>query len=126
MKTAHDLLAAAKARIQEISVDQADAAILKADALIDVREADEYAAGHLPGALLIPRGLLEFKLSMMPQLNDRALPIVVYCQGGGRSALAASTLMDMGYLNVRSLAGGFEAWNKAGKPVIRPEPVKYD
>ncbi len=61
MKTAHDLVVAAKAAIEEISIDQASKAIQEADLLIDVREADEFAQGHLPGAVLVPRGLLEFK-----------------------------------------------------------------
>ena len=126
MKTAHDLLAAAKARIQEISVDQADEAILKADALIDVREADEFAAGHLPGALHISRGLLEFKLSGDPQLSARDLKLVVYCKTGGRAALAACALHEMGYLHVKSIAGGFDAWASAGKPVAKPSLPSFD
>ena len=67
MKTAHDLVLAAKARVEELSLAEAEAAIRQADVLIDVREADEYAAGHLPGAMHLPRGLLEFKLSARAQ-----------------------------------------------------------
>ena len=73
MKTALDLVAAAKARIQEVSVAQAEQAILDADVLLDVSEADEFAAGHLTGAVLVPRGLLEFKLSADPALQVRAI-----------------------------------------------------
>ena len=69
MKTAHDLVMAAKARTQEVSLDDADEAIRDAGVLIDVREADEFAAGHLPGAVHIARGLLEFKLSGDPDLS---------------------------------------------------------
>ena len=68
MKTAHDLVAAARARITEVPLAEADAAVRAADLLIDVREPDEYAAGHLPGAMGIPRGLLEFRLSATPEL----------------------------------------------------------
>lgn len=75
MKTAHDLVAAAKTRVQEIPVADAGAAIRDADLLVDVREADEYAAGHLPGAVHISRGLLEFKFSSNPALQPRDLKI---------------------------------------------------
>jgi rhodanese-related sulfurtransferase len=120
MKTAHDLVAAAKARIQEIPVADAEQAILDADVLIDVREADEFAAGHLPGAIHASRGMLEFKLSGNPALSARDLKIVLYCKTSGRAALAACALHDMGYLNVKSIAGGFDAWAAAGKPVAKP------
>ena len=96
MKTAHDLVTAAKARIQEVAVDQAEQAIREADVLIDVREADEYAAGHVPGAVLIPRGMLEFRLSNTPELEPRDLKIVLYCKTSGRAALAACALHEMG------------------------------
>jgi rhodanese-related sulfurtransferase len=120
MKTAHDLVMAAKGRIQEISVDAAEQAIREAQVLIDVREADEYAAGHLPGAIHISRGMLEFKLSSNPELSARDLTIVLYCKTSGRAALAACALHDMGYLNVQSISGGFDAWAAAGKPVVKP------
>lgn len=126
MKTAHDLVAAAKARIQGVAVDQAEQAIREADVLIDVREADEYAAGHVPGAVLIPRGMLEFRLSNTPQLEPRDLGIVLYCKTSGRAALAACALHEMGYLNVHSIAGGFDAWAAAGKPVAKPELPSFD
>ncbi len=126
MKTAHDLVAAAKARIQEVAVDQAEQAIREADVLIDVREADEYAAGHVPGAVLIPRGMLEFRLSNTPELEPRDLKIVLYCKTSGRAALAACALHEMGYLNVRSIAGGFDAWVEAGKPVAKPALPSFD
>jgi rhodanese-related sulfurtransferase len=120
MKTAHDLVAAAKARIQEITVADAEQSIREADVLIDVREADEFAAGHLPGAIHASRGMLEFKLSGNPELSARDLKIVLYCKTSGRAALAACALHDMGYLNVKSIAGGFDAWAAAGKPVAKP------
>ena len=126
MKNAHDLVMAAKWRIQETALEDADQAILEADVLLDVRESDEYAAGHLPGAIHISRGLLEFKLSGMPELSSRDLKIVLYCKTSGRAALAACTLHDMGYLQVKSLAGGFDAWVGAGKPVVKPASPKFD
>jgi rhodanese-related sulfurtransferase len=126
MKTAHDLVVAAKAAIEEISIDQASKAIQEADLLIDVREADEFAQGHLPGALLVPRGLLEFKLSGTPAMSARDLQIVLYCKTSGRAALAAAAMKDMGYLHVRSIAGGYDAWLAAGKPITRPDQPSFE
>lgn len=120
MKTAHDLVTAAKSRIQEVALADAESAILDADVLLDVREADEYTAGHLPGAIHASRGMLEFKLSNNPALSSRDLKIVLYCKTSGRAALAACALHDMGYLNVKSIAGGFDAWSAAGKPIVKP------
>ena len=126
MKTAHDLVSAAKAKIQEIPLAEADDAIRAADVLMDVREADEYAQGHLPGAIHVSRGLLEFKLSGTPALASRDLNIVVYCKTAGRAALAACVMHDMGYLNVKSIAGGFDAWVANGRPVIKPVAPSFD
>lgn len=126
MKTAHDLVAAAKSRIQEIDVTQAEQAIQAADVLVDVREADEFSAGHLPGAVHASRGMLEFKFSTNPALNSRDLKIVLYCKTSGRAALAACALQDMGYLQVQSIAGGFDAWVAAGKPVVKPSLPSFE
>jgi rhodanese-related sulfurtransferase len=120
MKTAHDLVTAAKARIQEVALIDAEQAIREADVLLDVREADEYTGGHLPGAIHASRGMLEFKLSSNPELSSRDLKIVLYCKTSGRAALAACALHDMGYLHVKSISGGFDAWVGAGKPVVKP------
>ena len=126
MKSAHDLVAEAKARIHEIDLDAADAAIRDADVLLDVREADEFHAGHIPGAVNIPRGLLEFKLSATPELTSRDLNIVLYCKTSGRAALAACALHDMGYLQVQSIEGGFDAWSAAGKTVVTPSLPTFE
>jgi rhodanese-related sulfurtransferase len=126
MKTAQDLVAAAKTRIQEISANEIDHALLQSDVLLDVREADEYAAGHLPGAIHISRGMLEFRLTNTPELGARDLKIVLYCKNSGRAALAACALHDMGYLHVGSISGGFDAWAAAGKPVVKPVLPSFD
>ena len=126
MKTAHDLVAAAKSHVREVSVAEADQAIAEADVLVDVREADEFAAGHLAGAMHVSRGLLEFKFTANPVLQARDLKMVLYCKTSGRAALAASTLQEMGYQNVQSIAGGFDAWVGAGKPVVKPETPSFD
>ena len=82
--------------------------------VIDVREPDEFARGKIPGAYTIPRGVLEMQV-------DGRLPrestVVLYCGAGGRSALAAKSLADMGYEKVENLQGGWGAWMKSGLPV---------
>lgn len=126
MKTAHDLVTEAKTRIHEVQPQDADAAIRDAAVLIDVREADEYHAGHIPGAVHIPRGLLEFKLSNDPALSARDQKLMLYCKTSGRAALAAQSLQEMGYLHVLSIQGGFDAWCEAGKPIDKPSLPPLD
>ena len=126
MKSAHDLVLSAKNRIREISLDQAEQAIRDADVLIDVREADEFSAGHIPGAVHMSRGTLEFKISGNPALASRDLRLVVYCKTSGRAALCSAALMEMGYLNVQSIAGGYDGWVAAGKPVSQPPATRFE
>ena len=126
MKSAHDLVASAKSKVREIFVADADQAIRDADVLIDVREADEFGAGHIPGAVHFSHGMIEFKFSANPTLQSRDIKIVLYCKTSGRAALAAAALQDMGYLNVQSISGGFDAWAAAGKPVAKPETPSFD
>ena len=126
MKTAHDLVALAKSGIKEVSLADAPQAIQNADILLDVREADEYASGHIPGAIHISRGMLEFKLSGNPALSARDLKIVLYCKTSGRAALAAKALHEMGYQDIQSISGGFDAWSEAGNPTAKPEPVVFE
>lgn len=126
MKTAHDLVEQARSHIEELPLAQASAGIREADALIDVREPDEYREGHIDGALNIPRGLLEFKIGTLAELESRDTRIVLYCKTSGRAALAAAALKEMGYLQVRSIAGGFDAWSAAGLPVVKPSLPSFD
>ena len=126
MKTAHDLVEEARQHIDEVSLDAAEMLMREADAVIDVREPDEYQAGHIPGAINIPRGLLEFRLSNSPELAARDLNLMLYCKTSGRAALAARAMHDMGYLQVQSIAGGFDAWVAAGKPVAAPASPSFD
>lgn len=126
IKTAHDLVADAKTRIKEVAIEGVDQAIQDADVLIDVREADEYAAGHLAGAIHASRGMLEFKLTNDTALSSRDLKIVLYCKTSGRAALAAASLHDMGYRHVKSIAGGFDAWVSAGKQIIDPHLPTFE
>lgn len=126
MRTAHDLVVQAKQAVQEISVDQAVLAIQTCDVLIDVREADEYAAGHLPGAIHMSRGMLEFKIASNPKMQPRDLNIVLYCKTSGRAALSAKSLAEMGYTHVRSIAGGVDAWVAAGHEVYKPAQPSFE
>lgn len=120
------LLSEARGRIQEIDTESTAAEIsTRPDTLLlDVREGEEFAGGRIPGSLLIPRGLLEPKAAADSpardsQLGDPARPIIVYCGSGARSALAAVTLQELGFRNVRSMAGGFQAWSQEERPVER-------
>ena len=83
--------------------------------IIDVREPDEFAAGHMPGARLIPLGQLPARTSEL----DPSQPIVVVCRSGNRSATATEFLLKSGFQDVRNLAGGMIAWVQAGHPVRR-------
>ncbi|PNK59709.1 rhodanese-like domain-containing protein [Psychrobacter sp. FDAARGOS_221] len=118
MKTAQELVAQAKANIQKVPVDQADNACNNADVIIDVREPAEYEAGHLNNAICIPRGVLEFKIGDLEQIKDADTKILIYCKTSGRAALAAQSLAQLGFNNVTSITGGYDAWVEAGKPVV--------
>ncbi len=121
MKTALELVAAAKENIHEVSVNEAQQACDNADVIIDVREPAEYMAGHLPNAINVPRGVLEFKLANVEQVTGADTNIVLYCKTSGRAALASQSLMALGYTNVTSIAGGFDAWEEANMPIEKPQ-----
>jgi rhodanese-related sulfurtransferase len=115
--TAMDLVAAAKQNISEIDCLVA-AQELVGIKWLDVREPQEFAAGHIPGAINVARGVLEFRIDSVPEFKDaRSERFVVYCQSGGRSALAVQTLQQLGFAEALSLAGGFKAWSEQGLPV---------
>jgi len=115
-KTAQQLIADAKQRVSETTVHelrelQAGGASF---VLVDVREQNEWNLGHIPGALYIGRGVLE---SSVEQRIPREARVVLYCQSGNRSALAGQTLLELGYQNVVSLAGGWRDWVGSGGEV---------
>lgn len=113
--TPQDLVREAKYQIREVDALEVQNLISKKNpTVIDVREAEEFAAGHLPGAINVPRGVLEFKLGSTPELGNPNAPLVLYCRSGGRSALAAYALNRLGYTDVLSMAGGYEAWKALG------------
>ncbi len=111
--TAMDLVASAKQNISEISIAEAKQA-LSEHLILDVREPAEFAAGQLPNAVNIPRGLLEFQINNHPTFaGQHAVKIIVCCQSGGRSALATESLHKLGYTNAVSLAGGYKTWSES-------------
>lgn len=122
IKSAKAMLAEANASVETLTVDEAMGLVGDADVVIvDVRETLELQQnGRIAGAVHVPRGLLEFQADPdMPTYNPALQPskrLVLYCGSGGRSALAAKTLKDMGYGNVCHIAGGFGAWSAAGGP----------
>ena len=122
-KTAADLVTEAKERIQNLTVDQMAEELERGDALlVDLREPDERQEhGAIPGAVHAPRGMLEFWADPTSSFHraefDPNRRVILYCGGGGRSALAADTLQQMGYVNVAHLDGGFNAWKADERPV---------
>lgn len=124
MMTPQQLVAEAKAQIRE--VDSAAAAqLLHAGAsCLDVRETGEHEAECLPGAINIPRGVLEFRIGEHPAFADKGRPVLVYCKTGGRSALASLSLQRLGYSNVISIAGGIEGWHSHGLP-LHTDTTRY-
>ena len=124
--TPPQLVAEAMAQIQQIDIASANTHLAAGGAVIDVREPAEYLAGHLPGAVNIPRGVLEFKIGDNAVLANKDLPIVLYCKTGGRAALSAVNLQRMGYMQVRSLTGGFDGWVSGGQKVeTEPEVTQF-
>ena len=115
--TDKDFVKEAKKTIKEISVADAKAYMDsgKAVIIVDCRTAKEFKKGHLPKAVNIPRGLLEFKVAK--KIPNKASYIICYCKSGDRSCLSTCTLGQMGYTNVKSMDGGWKAWVKAGYPI---------
>jgi rhodanese-related sulfurtransferase len=102
----------AKKEIQEINVDQLKTMQQGGEdfALIDVRDKEDADKGMIPGAVNVSRGMLEYKIDQVT--TDKDKKIVLYCGGGSRSALAATSLKKMGFKNVISLAGGYKGWKE--------------
>ncbi|HEY1022980.1 MAG TPA: rhodanese-like domain-containing protein [Flavisolibacter sp.] len=122
-KSAMDLVKEAKQNVENLSPEQVEQEIAGGKAtLIDIRESDELEqTGKIPGSVHAPRGMLEFyadnSLPYHKPEFDKNKRIILHCASGGRSALAASTLKQMGYENVAHLDGGIKAWKEAGKAV---------
>ncbi|HEY0003756.1 MAG TPA: rhodanese-like domain-containing protein [Pyrinomonadaceae bacterium] len=111
------LVQEAKSRIRETSVEETRARLKSNPAarLLDVREDNEWEAGHAAGAEHLGKGIIERDIE--ERVPDKQAEIILYCGGGFRSALAADVLQRMGYTNVYSMAGGWKAWKESGAPV---------
>jgi rhodanese-related sulfurtransferase len=109
----------AKQRVKETNVPDVKKRMDSGEKLIlvDVREDNEWAKGHLPGAVHMGKGVIERDIEQ--QVPNTAAKIVLYCGGGFRSALVADNLQKMGYTNVESMDGGWRGWTEAGLPIVR-------
>ncbi|HEY4408966.1 MAG TPA: molybdopterin-synthase adenylyltransferase MoeB [Acidimicrobiia bacterium] len=123
MASFRELLKSTKAQIREVTPEQAEAERGRAT-FLDVREADEHDQGTIPGSVFLPRGNLE--LSIEGKVSDKDTPLVVYCAGGARSALAAKSLIDLGYTDVVSMSGGFNQWKNEGRDWITPQSLSAE
>ena len=121
-KTAKDMVAEAKAQVENLTPKQAAEEAKNGAVIVDIRDGEELQKeSNVPGAVHVPRGMLEFRADPSSPYHNAALKpdkrVILHCASGGRSALAAKTLKEMGYSNVAHLDGGFTAWKKQGLPV---------
>ena len=109
----------AKQRVRETNVDEVQDMLDRGEkfVLIDVREESEYAKDHLPGAIHLGKGSIERDIEQ--RVPDPKTPVVLYCGGGFRSALAADNVQKMGYSNVLSMDGGIRVWREKGLPLTK-------
>lgn len=120
-KAAADMVAEAKANVENVEPDAVEREVRSGDAvLVDLRDTPELEAdGRIPGSVHVPRGMLEFRADPASPYHEGSLDpskrIILHCASGGRSALAAQTLKDMGYEDVAHMDGGIKAWKDAGK-----------
>ncbi len=114
--TVKDMVSDAKKNICEVSVSEAKEVLDRGGYIfLDCRTSKEFKMGHIPGAMNIPRGLLEFKIDK--KIPEKNAEIIMYCKTGGRGCLSTCTLCRMGYKNTKNIDGGWKAWEKAGYPV---------
>jgi molybdopterin/thiamine biosynthesis adenylyltransferase/rhodanese-related sulfurtransferase len=123
-KTYRDLLAEARARVPEVTTAETELAAERGAVLVDVREDSEWEQGHISGARHLSKSYIEQDIEGL--VPDRATPIVTYCAGGIRSLFAAQTLADMGYQDVSSMRGGFQAWKAEGRAWQAPTVLSAD
>ncbi|HEX3910675.1 MAG TPA: molybdopterin-synthase adenylyltransferase MoeB [Solirubrobacteraceae bacterium] len=122
MPSGAELLRQVKSQIEEVDPSEVNELIHEGATVIDVRETDEYAAGHLPGAKHVPRSYLETRIEGV--VPDRSTPVILYCASGNRSAYGARTLTDeLGYEHVRSMTGGITLWKDRGYEVQVPRAL---
>jgi len=121
-KSSSDLVGEAKGRVENLDPDAVERELADGAVLVDLREAEELeATGRIPGAIHVPRGMLEFRADPASPYHQAPLDpskrVILHCASGGRSALGAAALQEMGYEDVAHLDGGITAWKDAGKPV---------
>jgi rhodanese-related sulfurtransferase len=125
-RTIDEVLEEARAGLRRFSPEEAAAAVRRGALLVDIRPAAQRAAeGEIPGALVIERNVLEWRLdptssARIPAAVDHDIEVVVFCSEGYTSSLAASSLQDLGLHSATDLDGGFHAWKRAGLPVSSP------
>src|SRR5207302_4057121 len=126
MKTLKEMLAEARQVVPEEGPAEVQRRLASGErvVVIDVRDPDEYRDGHLEAATNISRGFLEFRVGTA--VTDPSTPVVLYCQTGLRSLLAAKALKELGYQNVINLQGGFQKWTQSGLPVVKDVPMNAD
>jgi sulfur-carrier protein adenylyltransferase/sulfurtransferase len=126
MKTLKDMLAEARQVVPEEGPAEVAKRLAAGEkmAVVDVRDPDEFRDGHLEAATNISRGFLEFRVGTA--VSEPSTPIVLYCQTGLRSMLAAKALKDLGYSNVINLQGGYQKWSQSGLPTVRDVPMTAD
>jgi rhodanese-related sulfurtransferase len=111
--TAIDLVKQAKETIKEVNVGKANTMLAEGSIALDVREVAEFEEGNIPNSVHIARGVLEFQIGNHEKFQDKDASIVIYCRSGGRSALAALALEQLGFTNVSSMAGGYMLWSES-------------
>ncbi|MBV1931245.1 MAG: hypothetical protein KUG71_05975 [Porticoccaceae bacterium] len=113
MTNAQQFIQQAKAKVRCIELPQARELLSSGNiTLLDVREKIEHDAGHIEGSKHISRGVLEMQIENHPDFQNKDAAVIVYCKSGGRSALAAARLQEMGFTQLYSLEGGFDDWSK--------------
>src|SRR5262249_21082493 len=116
-KTYQQMMTEARQQVPEVSADEVKTRVAdaKKPVLLDVREREEFRQGYIPDAVSIPRGFLEIRVEEV--VPDKSTPVVAYCASGTRSLLAGRILKELGYENVVSMRGGFNAWKNQGLPI---------
>lgn len=117
-KSYPDLLREARASVREVSTAETELVAQAGATIVDVREASEWEQGHISGARHVSKSYLEQEIESVAP--DRSAPVVLYCAGGIRSLFAARTLLDMGYRDIASMRGGFQAWKSEGRAFTQP------
>src|ERR1700742_2393591 len=117
-----EVLRQIKSRIAEVDPSEVREQLQKGTLVLDVREAEEWATGHIPGAKHVPKSFLESRIEGAG--TDRGQHVILYCQSGTRSAWAARTMIDaLGFTNVESMTGGITLWKDRGYPVEQPRTL---